>query len=100
MVVSDKSEDSLYLITSESTRSTTPNPKRVKYEVTKRQLPSGRYEKVLIRLDSSDAKAMDGSLSAPSVRCHSTPSPIHGLAGEIEHSDDEKAELILEGLQA
>ena len=59
LVIFDKSEDSLSRTNSGST-STMPNPKRVKYKVTGRQLPSGRYEKVLIRPDSSDAKAMDG----------------------------------------
>ena len=36
LVISDKLDDSLHLTTSESTCSTTPNPKRVKYEVTGR----------------------------------------------------------------
>ena len=36
LVISDQSEDSLSLTNSESTRSTTPNPKRVKYELTGR----------------------------------------------------------------
>ena len=58
LVISDKSEDNLSLIASGSTQ-TTPNPKRVKYEVTGLQLPSGHYEKVLIRPDSSDI--VDGS---------------------------------------
>jgi hypothetical protein len=80
LVISDKSEDNLSFTNSGSTR-TTPNPKRVKDEITGRQLPSGRYEKVLIHLHSSDAKATDGSLFAPSVRCHLTPPPIHGPPG-------------------
>jgi hypothetical protein len=81
MVVFNKSEDSLRLTNSRGTQSTTPNPKRVKYEVTERQLLAGRYEKVLICSESSDAKAMDGSLSAPSMRCHLTPLPMHEALG-------------------
>jgi hypothetical protein len=98
LVISDKSKDDLSLTNSESTRSTTPNPKRVKYELSGRQLPSRRYEKVLHRLDSSDAKTIEGSLSAPSVRCRLSPPPIHGSPRQMEHSKDEKAELTLEGL--
>ena len=36
LVISNKSEDNLPLTNSESTHSTTPNPKRVKYEITGR----------------------------------------------------------------
>ena len=36
LLISDKLKDSLSLTNSESTRSITPNPKRVKYEITKR----------------------------------------------------------------
>ena len=41
-----------------------------------------------------------GSLSAPSVHHHLTPSPIRGSPEQMEHSEDEKEELTLEGLQA
>lgn len=41
LVIFDKSEDSLPPTNSESTRSTTPNPKWVKYEITGRQLLHG-----------------------------------------------------------
>jgi hypothetical protein len=100
LVIFDKSEDSLPLTNSESTRSTTPNPKRVKYEITGHQLSSWHYEKVLHHLDSSDAKTIEGSLSASSVHRRLTPPPIHGSPRQMEHSDDEKEELTLEGLQA
>lgn len=90
------SDDTLQL--TDSTRSTTPNPKRQKFQITGRQLPSGRYEKVLVhQLTSSNTKATDGSLSAPSVRRHLTPPPA-GVPGEMEHSDDE--EETVESLKA
>jgi hypothetical protein len=98
LVISDKSKDGLSLTNSESTRSTTPNPKRVKYELSGRQLPLGRYEKLLHRLDSSDAKTTEGLLSAPSMRCRLSSPPIRGSPRQMEHSKDEKEELTLEGL--
>ena len=48
----------------------------------------------------TDAKAMDGSLSAPFVCRHSNPLPICRPPGHIEHCDDEKKELTLEDLYA
>lgn len=88
LVLSDPSDGMLQL--TDSTRSTTPNPKRQKYQIMGRQLPSGRNEKVLVRQPtSSNTKATDGSLSAPSVRRHRTP-PTAGVPGGMEHSDDEE----------
>ena len=59
-------------------------------EINGHRLHSRHYEKVLIHPPtSSETKATDGLLSAPSVCHHLTPSPI-GAPGEMEHSDDEK----------
>lgn len=51
-------------------------------------------------LDSSDAKTIEGSLLAPSMHRCLAPLPIRGSPGQMEHNDDEKEELTLEGLQA